>query len=53
MEDFEICHITSAYALNCAEFIRFMLAISEDMMDTGRERRPRGGRTVCARNQKK
>lgn len=42
MEDFEICHITSVYALNCSEFISFMLAISEDMMDTRRKRRARG-----------
>lgn len=39
MEDFEICHITSVYALNCSELIRFTLAISEDMMDTGRKKR--------------
>lgn len=37
MEDFEICHITSVYVLNCCEFISFMLAISEDMMDTRRK----------------
>lgn len=52
MEDFEICHITSVYALNRSAFIRFMLAISEDMIDTRRERRARGERTKCARNQK-
>lgn len=34
MEDFEICHITSVYALNCFQLINFVLAISEDMMDT-------------------
>lgn len=34
MEDSEICHITSVYALNCSELISFMLAISEDRVDT-------------------
>lgn len=38
MEDFELCHITSVYALNCSELISFMLAISEDMMDADRGR---------------
>lgn len=38
MEDFETRHITSVYALICFELISFMLAISEDMMHTGRKR---------------
>lgn len=40
MEDF-ICHITSVCALNCPELMSFVLAISEDMMDTERKRRER------------
>lgn len=50
MEDSEICHITSVYALNCSELISFMLAISEDRMDTEKKGRVRGQRTTCARN---
>lgn len=53
MEDFEICHITSVYAVNCFELlISSISAISEDMMDTGRKEE-REQRTECARNQKK
>lgn len=47
MEDFEICHITSVYALNCSEFFSFMLAISEDRMDTEEKK---SKRTKFARN---
>lgn len=55
MEGSKTCHIIPVYALNCFGLTGFMLAIPEDMKDSGGnpKKAETGQRTKFARNWKK